>query len=256
MYAFRKCTFLFVRKGAFVRVCHALILISYCTFFGDAQAKTSTLPDTTLNIGVNVAIPNALRLSGSGLSGKYGQIYQCILDTLNKDYVLHSVPLARLELMLEQGAFDLGLFLSPNRFRNRFAHFSSPVISAKFILVTRHPAITPEHDFSTWVIATVNGSVFEELIVEELGATAHGTVSWSSALTMLRHARVDGVYLGDEMLEKDVDPKLLEGLHQLVIKDEHVGLYVSKLSTHSEQLLKFSNQAITQCMNPAAPIAH
>lgn len=201
-----------------------------------------------LHMGLNNVLPNVLRMEEGEVAGYYAPLYQCVLSGFAAAVSIEEYPVARLEKLLERGEVSVGILMAPSADRDRYAAFSEVLTTAELRLLTATKQL-PEGKLvlTDWSIGTVRGSIFEDYAKQMFQNEAVGVGSWQSAVEMLRRKRLEAVFSADVILEREVDPKSIQGMSNHGVAEVDVGFYVSKQAPQYERVLKELNVLVTQC---------
>lgn len=201
-------------------------------------------PAQVLKIGMSDTNRVALSYGNGSFGGSLAPLYQCALDNSGLDYEVLFFPQVRVLHLLERGEIDLGLPLARLGERDRYAHFTRPLLVTRFHLFTRED-VDLDGDLSQYTFTVLRASASARLAASR-NANYEEVGSWIQALDLARLGRFDGALIPAPIVS-DIGPSQLNGLRRFDFGSIPVSIYVSHRTENSPAIVAALNRAIEIC---------
>ncbi|MEO2267510.1 hypothetical protein V1358_09375 [Pseudoalteromonas sp. YIC-656] len=227
------------------------------TFFTVFYANTSY---AKILIGLSSENGESLKYSQQQFIGHLESAYNCVVEGLNGQYSVTTVPQARLIKMLADNEIDIAMPLLLLPERDSFAKRSQTIYKVNYELIT-HPH---QYDLN---LDTLRSKVIQQGLVYKRGTGArsllfrylelnadsnqfqeHQVNTWRQSVDFVRHNRAAVTAL-PSVIAKDIPLEYFDGLERIKMPTPELGFYMSRRfsqTTLAESINALANQCAQQ----------
>lgn len=224
------------RKSHWNVLCYLLITLS-------AQAADNT----NYVLGINRSTSGGFYFEQGQLKGVYGEKLQCALNKIDISLNYKVLPVARLELLLQNGEVDVGVGLVTTQERNAYASYSKSLLDVKFLFIqSSQKNILLQHQLSNQKVAVMTESNSVDL-AHEFGSEPYQVNSYEQIVQMVAKNRISGAIVPSAVYYS-LDKVTQQQLQYYAIKEYAVGFYVSNKSKAHQLLMDSLNKAVSFCL--------
>jgi len=208
-------------------------------------------------IGVSSENGESLKYSRKHFHGELKSAYSCVINHLDTDYDVITVPQARLIKMLQNNEIDIALPLLLLPQRDLFAVRSATIYQVGYELISQ----SADPDLSIENLrrqANLNGIVYKRgtgartLMLKYLGIDKNESLSheqqvstWQQAVDFVAKNRASITAL-PSVIAKDIEPHHFDGVTRIKMPDHQLGLYMSSRFAKSAEATAI-NDASKNC---------
>lgn len=191
-----------------------------------------------ITIGVSSENGESLKYSRKHFHGELKSAYSCVINHLDTDYDVITVPQARLIKMLQNNEVDIAMPLLLLPQRDLFAVRSATIYQVGYELISQ----SADPDLSIENLrrqANLNGIVYKRgtgartLMLKYLGidkneslSHEHQVSTWQQAVDFVAKNRA-GITALPTVIAKDIEPHHFNGVTRIKMPDHQLGLYMS-----------------------------
>ncbi len=191
-----------------------------------------------ITIGVSSENGESLKYSRKHFHGELKSAYSCVINHLDTDYDVITVPQARLIKMLQNNEVDIAMPLLLLPQRDLFAVRSATIYQVGYELISQ----SADSDLSIENLrrqANLNGIVYKRgtgartLMLKYLGidkneslSHEHQVSTWQQAVDFVAKNRA-GITALPTVIAKDIEPHHFDGVTRIKMPDHQLGLYMS-----------------------------
>ena len=191
-----------------------------------------------ITIGVSSENGESLKYSRKQFQGELKSAYSCVINQLDSNYDVITVPQARLIKMLKNNEVDIAMPLLLLPTRDQFATRSATIYQVGYELIS-HSA---DPDLSIDNLrrqANLHGIVYKRgtgartLMLKYLGINEneflsheHQVSTWQQAVDFVGKNRAAITAL-PSVIAKDIEPHHFDGVTRIKMPDHQLGLYIS-----------------------------
>lgn len=209
-----------------------------------------------ITIGVSSENGESLKYSRKHFHGELKSAYSCVINHLNTDYDVITVPQARLIKMLKNNEIDIALPLLLLPQRDLFAVRSATIYQVGYELISQ----SADSDLSIENLrrqANLNGIVYKRgtgartLMLKYLGidkneslSHEHQVSTWQQAVDFVSKNRA-GITALPTVIAKDIEPHHFNGVTRIKMPDHQLGLYMSSRFAKSAEATAINDASKT-----------
>ncbi|RJF37018.1 hypothetical protein [Pseudoalteromonas gelatinilytica] len=191
-----------------------------------------------ITIGVSSENGESLKYSRKHFHGELKSAYSCVINHLDTDYDVITVPQARLIKMLQNNEVDIAMPLLLLPQRDLFAVRSATIYQVGYELISQ----SADSDLNIENLrrqANLNGIVYKRgtgartLMLKYLGIDKNESLSheqqvstWQQAVDFVAKNRA-GITALPTVIAKDIEPHHFNGVTRIKMPDHQLGLYMS-----------------------------
>ncbi|GGE87818.1 hypothetical protein [Pseudoalteromonas gelatinilytica] len=191
-----------------------------------------------ITIGVSSENGESLKYSRKHFHGELKSAYSCVINHLDTDYDVITVPQARLIKMLQNNEVDIAMPLLLLPQRDLFAVRSATIYQVGYELISQ----SADSDLSIENLrrqANLNGIVYKRgtgartLMLKYLGIDKNESLSheqqvstWQQAVDFVAKNRA-GITALPTVIAKDIEPHHFIGVTRIKMPEHQLGLYMS-----------------------------
>lgn len=226
----------------------ALFVLSSLTLSHPISAKVL--------IGVSSENGESLKYSRKQFYGELKSAYSCVINHLDTDYDVITVPQARLIKMLQNNEVDIAMPLLLLPQRDLFATRSATIYQVGYELISHstNPDLSIENLRRQ---ANLNGIVYKRgtgartLMLKYLGIDKNESIShehqvstWQQAVDFVAKNRA-GITALPAVIAKDIEPHHFNGITRIKMPDHQLGLYMSSRFAKSAEAAAINDASKT-----------
>ncbi len=189
-------------------------------------------------IGVSSENGESLKYSRKQFNGELKSAYSCVINQLDSNYDVITVPQARHIKMLQNNEVDIAMPLLLLPQRDLFATRSATIYQVGYELISHstNPDLSIENLRRQ---ANLNGIVYKRgtgartLMLKYLGIDKNESIShehqvstWQQAVDFVAKNRA-GITALPAVIAKDIEPHHFNGITRIKMPDHQLGLYMS-----------------------------
>ena len=210
-----------------------------------------------ITIGVSSENGESLKYSRKHFHGELKSAYSCVINHLDTDYDVITVPQARLIKMLQNNEVDIAMPLLLLPQRDLFAVRSATIYQVGYELISQ----SADPDLSIENLrrqANLHGIVYKRgtgartLMLKYLGINEneflsheHQVSTWQQAVDFVAKNRA-GITALPAVIAKDIEPHHFDGVTRIKMPDHQLGLYMSSRFAKSAEATAI-NDASKNC---------
>jgi len=209
-----------------------------------------------ITIGVSSENGESLKYSRKHFHGELKSAYSCVINHLDTDYDVITVPQARLIKMLQNNEVDIAMPLLLLPQRDLFAVRSATIYQVGYELISQ----SADPDLSIENLrrqANLNGIVYKRgtgartLMFKYLGIDKNELLSheqqvstWQQAVDFVAKNRA-GITALPTVIAKDIEPHHFDGVTRIKMPDHQLGLYMSSRFAKSAEATAINDASKT-----------
>ncbi|WP_462147206.1 hypothetical protein [Pseudoalteromonas gelatinilytica] len=225
---------------------HLILLVLFCSH--PCFAK--------ITIGVSSENGESLKYSRKHFHGELKSAYSCVINHLDTDYDVITVPQARLIKMLQNNEVDIAMPLLLLPQRDLFAVRSATIYQVGYELISQ----SADSGLSIENLrrqANLNGIVYKRgtgartLMFKYLGIDKNESLSheqqvstWQQAVDFVAKNRA-GITALPSVIAKDIEPHHFDGVTRIKMPDHQLGLYMSSRFAKSAEATAINDASKT-----------
>ncbi|NMP31302.1 transporter substrate-binding domain-containing protein [Thalassotalea sp. M1531] len=198
-----------------------------------------------VTLGINSSTSKGFYYQDNKLHGEYGGQLQCVLDKLSIHFEQKLLPVARLVASIETGVVDVAVGLARTVQRDKSGHYSEPVMTVPYALISGAVVFSSSHDIRGKSLAVLRSSNMVPMAIE-YGGKPHELSNYPQIIKMVLSKRVDGALVPENVISS-LNKEQLDSIKFFILKEESVGFYVSRKSPHRQQLINLINANVQAC---------
>ena len=209
-----------------------------------------------ITIGVSSENGESLKYSRKHFHGELKSAHSCVINHLDTDYDVITVPQARLIKMLQNNEVDIAMPLLLLPQRDLFAVRSATIYQVGYELISQ----SADPDLSIENLrrqANLNGIVYKRgtgartLMFKYLGIDKNESLSheqqvstWQQAVDFVAKNRA-GITALPTVIAKDIEPHHFNGITRIKMPDHQLGLYMSSRFAKSAEATAINDASKT-----------
>jgi len=209
-----------------------------------------------ITIGVSSENGESLKYSRKQFHGELKSAYSCVINQLDSNYDVITVPQARLIKMLKNNEVDIAMPLLLLPQRDLFATRSATIYQVGYELISQstNPDLSIENLRRQ---ANLNGIVYKRgtgartLMLKYLGIDKNESIShehqvstWQQAVDFVAKNRA-GITALPAVIAKDIEPHHFNGITRIKMPDHQLGLYMSSHFSKSAEATAINDASKT-----------
>ena len=209
-----------------------------------------------ITIGISSENGESLKYSRKQFHGELKSAYSCVINQLDSNYDVITVPQARLIKMLQNNEVDIAMPLLLLPQRDLFATRSATIYQVGYELISHstNPDLSIENLRRQ---ANLNGIVYKRgtgartLMLKYLGIDKNESIShehqvstWQQAVDFVAKNRA-GITALPVVIAKDIEPHHFNGITRIKMPDHQLGLYMSSRFAKSAEAAAINDASKT-----------